>query len=282
MKQAESAGLTDIGRMRKENQDVFFLDDGIGLYVVADGMGGHRAGETASRMVVATLRDSFAAPGGQDGDASGDITLSPEANRLSRAIAAANHAVRQASLKNPAFQGMGSTLSAILLADGTIIGANVGDSPIYLIHENTIQEISEPHTLAAELAAAPPGEAIASDPQHHHILTRAIGAKDEVSAHICEFHGFPGDILVMGSDGLTNKVTREEILESAVSRPPEKACRHLVMLANERGGEDNITILIAKIRPPFGYKPIVKMLIHFFKKVFPGFRNRPAITQRSV
>ena len=264
-----SAGLTDVGRTRKENQDAFSLDDGRSLYVVTDGMGGHRAGEIASRLVVEAFRRFFA--GKIEGSPlPHDPSLSTDANHLLGAIHAANRTIHRASLKSEDFQGMGATVSAVLFSDGTVAAANVGDSPIYLIHRKTIQEISEPHTLAAEYA---PQDAAELPPDYHHILTRAVGIEETVTAHVCELSIFPGDILVLASDGLSNMVPPEEILAAALAHPPEAACRYLTALANDRGGEDNITIVIAAVSPG-AFRKGGGLFIHFMKRLFPGFENR--------
>ena len=275
MNQVESAGLTDIGRKRKVNQDAFFLDDRLGLYVVADGMGGHKAGEVASQIVVETLREEMAGPENPGEVFHPDASLSPTAARLLKAIELANLNVRQKSRNNEAFQGMGSTVSAILLSGHTVIAANVGDSPIYLIQRNHIEEISVPHTLAAAQAAGEIEGDSRPDEAAHHILTRAIGTQHSVTPHICEIQGFPGDILVACSDGLSNKASKAEISSAARSMPPDKACRHLVALANERGGGDNITVLITRIKSGgFINSPALKPVVRFFRCVFSGFRNK--------
>ncbi len=275
MKQIESAGLTDIGRKRKINQDAFFLDDRLGLYVVADGMGGHKAGEVAARMVVENLRDSMALPPSEDTMPLEDDSLSPMAGRLLEAIHVANRNVYRASLEDETLQGMGSTGSAVFLTDSTIIGANVGDSPIYLIHRNHINEISMAHTLEAQLAATGANENRKLDRAAHHILTQAIGTRETVDPYLCEIQCFPGDMVVIGSDGLSNKVAKEEINHAARSMPLPQACHHLVAMANERGGEDNITVLIARIGSAgFLNNPVIKPFIHFFRSAFAGFRNK--------
>lgn len=274
MNRVESAGLTDTGRKRDINQDAFFLNDRAGLYIVADGMGGHKAGDVASRMVVETLRDSLTGPEKIPVSDYSDAALSTEANRLQSAIQLANRNVYKASRKHDDFRGMGTTVSAVYISGDTIIGANVGDSPIYLIHRNQINEISESHTLAAENTMSGPNGESRPDEAAHHILTRAIGVDETVTAHICEIHRFSGDILVIGSDGLSNKVSREEINAAAQSMPPPKACRHLVALANERGGEDNITVLIAKIGyTAFVNHPVSKSVIAFFRRILSVLRN---------
>jgi protein phosphatase len=275
MNRVESAGLTDIGRKRKINQDSLFLDDRMGLYVVADGMGGHKAGEVASRIVVETLRNSMTTPGNRSHHCPEDASLSPAAGRLMASIHLANQDVYQASREDSDLQGMGSTVSAVFLSDGTIICANVGDSPIYLIQRDQIEEISESHTLAAERAASDTDVPDNLREAAHHILTQAIGVGETVNPHICEVQGLPGDILVIASDGLSNKVTKEEICEAARSMDPGEACRHLVALANERGGEDNITVLIGKSKSSgLSNKPFIGPFINFFRNAFAGFRDK--------
>jgi len=274
MNRIESAGLTDVGRKRKINQDSLFLDDSLGLYVVADGMGGHNAGEVASRMVVEIISSSMAGSKRDSAAVPGDDSLSPEANRLLHAVYLANHEVYRTSLENEAYRGMGSTVSAICFIDKTVVAANVGDSPIYLIRGGFINEISEPHTLAAEQSEGASPGAVQTDEALNHILTRAIGPRETVAAHICELQVFKGDILVIGSDGLSNKVKKEEISKTVRTMPPREACRCLVALANERGGEDNITVLIARIESAaFGNNRFVKLLIGFLGRALFAFRK---------
>jgi PPM family protein phosphatase len=271
----ESAGLTNIGRRRKINQDALLLDDQLGLYVVADGMGGHKAGEIASRIVVESLGDSMGNPAYDSDMMHPDDSFSPEANRLLSAIQNANRNVFRSSRENNEYKGMGSTVSVVYLQDNSIIGANVGDSPIYLIHRKQIEEISVPHTLAAEQAAT--GTNGITQPLHSlsHILTRAMGTHDSVDVHLCEIQRFKGDILVIGSDGLSNKVSREEISKAAQTLPPAEACKHLVSMANQRGGEDNITVIVIKIgHVASRLNSVVKLLMRFVGKVFPVFPKK--------
>ena len=159
MIEIESAGLTDVGMRRKGNEDALFLDDNLGLYVVADGMGGHQAGEIASQLVVKTISDYILQSKNDDLDRENislDKTLSSEANRLLSSIRLSNKVVHEASLDNDACRGMGSTVSAVYFTDGTFIVANVGDSPIYLIRDGKIKLISVLHTVLAEQAAIYP------------------------------------------------------------------------------------------------------------------------------
>ena len=264
----ESAGLTDVGRRRKNNEDALFLDDKQQLYVVADGMGGHQAGEVASGIVVETLWDyikRFDDETGVEELADPDESLSKEANRLLSGIYLANKSIYQAAQGKEEYQGMGSTVSSVYFTANTLIAANVGDSPIYLVHDGSIEQLSVPHTVLAEQAALDPEGAQQLSGEFKHMLTRAMGVEETVKADISEIQCFKGDMLVISSDGLTEMVNKEEIHEVLKKERPEKACRTLVNMANERGGKDNITVIVLKVKkmtsPSGGF-------FHFFSKLF--------------
>ncbi len=247
----ESANITDRGKKRKVNEDALIIEDTLGLYVVADGMGGHQAGDIASRLVVETMADYVQKFSESDDDRqTGDFdeTLSREANRLLAGIRMSNQAVHEAALGNRSYRGMGSTVSAVYLTDSTLIAANVGDSPIYLVRDGKIKLLSVPHTLLAEQVAYLPGNTEKLGLEFRHVLTRAVGTEKSVKADICEIQCFKDDILVISSDGLSDKAAPEEILELAGNNEPETACQKLVKLANDRGGDDNVTAVVLKIK----------------------------------
>jgi len=237
----ESAGISDIGRKRASNEDRVFIDDQQGLYLVADGMGGHQAGEIASSLVVKSIRDFLTDPAARPGTAQNTGLLSVEAGRLLAGIEWSNRVVYEAAAAHDAYRGMGSTVAAVYLANDTVIAANVGDSPIYLIRNGKIDLLSVAHTLQAAAA----GEAHAAF--MGNVLTRAVGPRDTVEADICELNCFKGDTLVICSDGLSTKVAPAEIMSVASSHPPTQACRALVNLANERGGDDNISAVVLQV-----------------------------------
>lgn len=247
----ESAGITDVGKKRKGNEDSFFIDDDLGLFVVADGMGGHLAGEVASRLAVETIHDymqRFKNGGEVEELDDGYKAFSKESNRILSSISLANQGIYGVSRNKEAYRGMGCTLSAVYSADNSIIAANVGDSPIYLVHEGSIELISVLHTVRAEQRLLDPEGAEKLGKQFDHMLTRALGTEEEVEADSCEIQVFKNDILVISSDGLTDKVSQEEIFDVVVRERPDKACRTLVNMANERGGDDNITVIVLKVR----------------------------------
>ena len=251
MIEIESAGLTDVGMKRKDNEDALFLDDALGLYVVADGMGGHRAGEIASQLVVKTISEYIQKSknngSGREYQPS-DRTLSSEANELLCGIRLSNKVVHEASLDNDACRGMGSTVSAVYFTDGTFIVANVGDSPIYLIRDGKIKLISVLHTVLAEQAAINPENAEKLGMEFRHVLTRAMGTEETVRADIYEIQCFKGDVLVISSDGLSDKASPDEIMTLVNQNELDTACRRLVKLANDRGGDDNVTTIVLKVK----------------------------------
>lgn len=251
MVKIESAGISDIGRRREQNEDSLFFDDGLGLYVVADGMGGHNAGEVASKLVVETIRDFIqqnhtGSP--VEEQVNVDADLSKEARQLLAGIHLSNRIVHETASSNEAYKGMGSTVSAVYFTEKSFIVAHVGDSLIYLIRDGEIELLSVPHTLVAEQAELDPENAELLWNDFKHVLTRAMGVDSSVKADINEVPFFKDDILVISSDGLTDKTTPEEMLELVYNRRSETACQGLVDLANARGGDDNITAIVLKVK----------------------------------
>ena len=235
-----------MGKKREENEDRYLVDDEQRLYLVADGMGGHLAGEVASSMVVQTIGECMLPESTAEALEEDDETLSGDANRLLAGIRAANRAVVERARQEEQCRGMGSTVAAIYYADSTIIAANLGDSPIYLVRRGGIEPLYVPHTLVAEQAAIDPERAKLLEERFHHVITRAIGVAEEAFPDVCEVPFFPGDIIILCSDGLSNMVSPEEICDIVGNNNPEAACRLLVDLANERGGDDNITVIVLK------------------------------------
>jgi serine/threonine protein phosphatase PrpC len=247
----ESAGISDVGKKRKGNEDSLFLDDTLGLYVVADGMGGHRAGEIASQLVVKTISEYIQqSKNNGDGKKNNILnkTLSREANQLLTGIQLSNEVVHEASLEDEACRGMGSTVSAVYFSNGTFIVANVGDSPIYLIRDGKIKLISVIHTVLAEQTAIDPANAEKLGMEFRHVLTRAMGTERSVKTDIYEIQCFKNDIIVISSDGLSDKASPNEILKLVNQNGLDTACQQLVKLANDRGGDDNVTTIVLKVK----------------------------------
>lgn len=247
----ESAGISDVGRKRKNNEDAFHIDDASQLYVVADGMGGHRAGEVASMLVVETIRDFMARSREDhllDQSTATDATLSADANRLISGIRLANQGVHDIANRKQRYRGMGSTVSAALFTDDTLIVANVGDSPVFIVHNGDIEQLSVTHTVVSEQAAIDPDASRQFGEEYRHMLTRAMGIEPSVEPDITEIPYFKGDKVVISSDGLTDMVLPREILEIVDRHPIRDACQRLVEMANERGGDDNITVIALHVK----------------------------------
>jgi protein phosphatase len=244
----------------------------MGLYVVADGMGGHNAGEVASRLVVQTIRDYLNQNPAADPlqkTVNTDGRLSKEARRLLAGIHLSNRVVHQAALQNELYRGMGSTVSAVYVTDKTFIVANVGDSLVYLVRKGQIKLLSVPHTLVAEQAELDPDNAELLWRDFKHVLTRAMGVDPSVKADVNEIPFFRDDTLVISSDGLTDKATPEEILGLVDDQRSDQACRKLVDLANARGGDDNITAIVLKIKSDANHNRCIsawlkKTILKFF------------------
>jgi protein phosphatase len=276
----ESAGITDRGKKRQANEDSLFLEDTLGLYVVADGMGGHLAGEVASKLVVETIGD-YIKSCQENAEAENPIcydeTLSKEANRLLSGIQLSNKVVHEAARGNSSYRGMGSTVSAVYFTDGTLIAANVGDSPIYLIRDGNVKLLSVPHTVLAEQAALNPENAAKLGMEFRHVLTRAMGTEESVKADIYEIQCFKDDILVISSDGLSDKAAPDEIQKLVDGNGSDAACQRLVDLANDRGGDDNVTAIVLKVKMVKNTPMKFQRLVATAKRIFFRLINKNQI-----
>ena len=276
----ESAGITDRGKKRPGNEDSLFLEDSLGLYVVADGMGGHLAGEVASKLVVDTMGNYIKSSQENTEDEKPvycSETLSKEANRLLSGIHLSNTAVHEAARVNSSYRGMGSTVAALYFTEDTFIAANVGDSPIYLIRDGNIKLLSVPHTVIAEQAALDPANADRLGNEFRHVLTRAMGTEASVKADIYEVQCFREDILVISSDGLSDKASPEEIQQLVNGNGSDAACRRLVDLANDRGGDDNITAIVLKVKMVNNTRMKLERVVAMAKRIFYKITNKSKI-----
>ena len=248
----DSAGHTDVGQKRKGNEDAFLIDDQLQLYVVADGMGGRKAGEVASRLVVETIRKTMqklASTENPDQMVGVDRNLSSQANQLVYAIRRANLKTYEYAQNDQSCKGMGSTVSAVCFSDTHIIVSNVGDSPIYLVRDGRAEVVSTIHTVMAEQEALAPEGGLKLCQQYLHMITRAMGIGETVNPDTTEIIFQEGDVLVICSDGLSDKAFPDEICEIVENNVPQKSCHKLVAMANERGGDDNITVIVLHLGP---------------------------------
>ena len=228
-------GKTDRGLVRKENEDAFCIEEDLGLLAIADGMGGHASGEVASKMAIEILKE-FLEKEGQ-----------PLPERLSSGIKLANRTIYEAAQSQSQLNGMGTTLTALQLDGNRLSIAHVGDSRAYLIRGGVIEQITDDHTIVSEQVARgmmTKEEAARSDMRN--ILSRALGIASEVDVE--ELTVSEGDQLVLCSDGLSELISKDEILSEVQStKRPDLACNELVNLANQRGGEDNVTVIVAHL-----------------------------------
>ena len=241
-------GKTDPGRVRAGNEDFIYFSPRIGLAVVADGMGGHAAGETASRLAVGVLRDHYSRDPLETKTV--DSSRSRATNRLGDAVGRANRRVFEASQKAAELQGMGTTIAAAALNGNQLSFAHVGDSRIYLVRSGSITQLTEDHSLCSQPSAeGRPASRQAGDAGMSHILTRALGVASNVRADLGELTVLQGDMLILCTDGLYNMVSDEEILEVAIrAGNVQAACEILVDTANDNGGPDNISVIVGFVR----------------------------------
>jgi protein phosphatase len=245
------AGLSDIGRRRVSNEDAFGVDEELGLYVVADGMGGHAAGEIASREAVDTVismvrRERAVAQAVAAGDRDPE-TLRRLSRALEAAIQAATYMVFAIAENEPEQRGMGTTLSALLLCEGLGVVAQVGDSRVYRVREGATQRLTEDHTLVAwQLKQGIISPAEAERSPHKNVITRAVGSRDYVQVDTSTFDVMPADRFLVCSDGLHGYLVDDEIA-GMMDGPVDIVAKGLVELANTRGGRDNITAVVVGV-----------------------------------
>jgi serine/threonine protein phosphatase PrpC len=178
--------------------------------------------------------------------------FSEAASRLVYSVLVANKRTFEHAQSHPECKGMGSTLSAVLVGDRHLVVCNVGDSPVYLVRNGSVDTLSTPHTVMAEQETLAAGSGRPIDKQFLHMITRAMGVGQTVQPDVKEVPYGPGDAVVICSDGLSDKAFPEEIAEIVAGNPPQAACEALVALANERGGDDNITVIVVRLDPGTG------------------------------
>lgn len=235
---------TDVGRRRQLNEDTVFAADG--LFIVCDGMGGHNAGEVASRLATDAIAD-FVRRSESDPDLTWPCGFDPQrsddANRLGTAIKLANRTVFQAALTSDEYRGMGTTVVAALIspARAEMTYGHVGDSRIYLISGATITQLTTDDSLAS---LAPTDET----PVMKNVLTKALGVSEDVEFDVTGLELRAGDLVLLCSDGLTNMLPDPVIVDIVTAHASnlEEACRRLVADANAQGGRDNISVLLVR------------------------------------
>lgn len=241
---ARAAGLSDVGRCRKVNQDQFLLDSSIGLYAIADGMGGHAAGEVASDLAINALAGSL-----RNHKETGGGPWTPEraAELLREALNDGNRKICESVVNRVEWRGMGTTMVALVLAGETAVIGHVGDSRAYLLRDGELRQLTSDHSWVNEqvkLGLLTPEQAYRHPMRN--IVTRALGNQPAVEVDVILEAVRSDDIFALCSDGLSGMVSDEEIAEilNKHGDVPRDACLKLVDQANTHGGEDNVTVIV--------------------------------------
>jgi PPM family protein phosphatase len=246
--------LTDVGRKRKGNEDSHFVNPEQNLFVVADGMGGHAAGEVASRIAVESINEFVCLTGGDE-----EITwpfgldenISYDGNRLKTAIRFANKRVIEATREKTEYEGMATTVAAVLVDDAVANLGHVGDSRVYLFRDGGVRQLTSDHSWVNEQLLS---GVISADQARSHplrnVVTRALGGKADLQVEMQVHKIEPGDVLMLCSDGLTTMLPDDEMgkLVKEAGDDLREAAESLVAAANDRGGEDNITVLLLRFQ----------------------------------
>jgi protein phosphatase len=248
----EAYGRTDVGRRRKVNEDSFLVSPETSLYAVCDGMGGHNAGEVASRMAIETI-SAFITRSAVEKEITWpwglDANLSFDANRLKTAIRLANARVFQAADNREELTGMGTTVVTALVSGETMTVGSAGDSRCYLVRGGELKQLTRDDSWVS--AALGEGILNSDDVERHplrNVITKAVGARDAIDLDVLEHDLEPGDLVMLCSDGLHGMINDQEITKilQASSGSLEAASAQLVEAANEAGGRDNITVVLLR------------------------------------
>lgn len=252
--QITSCGMTDVGVKRTNNEDNYLINDELSLFVVCDGMGGHVGGEFASAIAVNTVEEVLTSMEFQPEDLEveeADNPIEVTREKLRYAVRLAGKRIFEKALEEPEYKGMGTTCLALLVANGNAFVAHVGDSRGYLVREGRIEQLTEDHSLVNEKIKA--GLLTPEQAKNHklkNIITRSLGYMEDVEVDIQVRAVRRDDRYVLCSDGLSNLVDTGEIGEAVLDFRPQDSSRRLVELACERGGDDNITVIVARVDNP--------------------------------
>lgn len=235
-----SCAISDVGRKRQKNEDSYLINDDLSLFVVADGMGGHAGGEYASRIAILTIEEMFRTHKGN--------TKLPGEDVIQKSIMDAGAKIVAKAEEDKALRGMGTTVIALHMDGKRALLGHVGDSRAYLYRDGILEQLTEDHSLVNEQVKS--GLITAEEAKTHqfkNIITRSVGVTPEVEVDVVTKKLRPGDAYLLCSDGLSNLVDAKEMEKELRDREPLLAAKNLVDLANKRGGDDNITLVLVEV-----------------------------------
>jgi PPM family protein phosphatase len=248
----EAFGQTDVGRRRKLNEDNFLVDTEAGLFAVCDGMGGHNAGEVASKIAIETL-GAFIRRSHKEKEITWpyglDVNLSFDGNRIKTAVKLANKKVFKAADNREDYTGMGTTAVAALISDNLLTVGSAGDSRCYVLSAGALRQITRDDSWVS--AAWAEGILAAEEIERHplrNVITKAVGAKEDIDIDVVEHKLSVGDIALICSDGLHGMINDQKILEVLTPAPTslEDGASRLIEAANEAGGKDNVSVVLVR------------------------------------
>ncbi len=248
----EAFGQTDVGRRRKLNEDNFLVDTEAGLYAVCDGMGGHNAGEVASKIAIETL-GAFIRRSHKEKEITWpyglDVNLSFDGNRIKTALKLANKKVFKAADNREDYTGMGTTAVAAVVSGNLITVGSAGDSRCYVFAAGKLTQLTRDDSWVS--AAWAEGILTADEIERHplrNVITKAVGAKEDIEINVVEHKLVPGEVAMVCSDGLHSMINDEAILAAVTPFPQglEEAAGKLIAAANEAGGKDNVSVVLLR------------------------------------
>jgi serine/threonine protein phosphatase PrpC len=236
-----SCAISDVGRKRQKNEDSYLINGELNLFIVADGMGGHAGGEFASRIAITTIEDRFSEnANGNSNKENKDV--------IKTSIHDASAKIIEKAEEDQSLKGMGTTVICLNIHDKKSIIGHVGDSRGYLFRDGILEQLTEDHSLVNEQIKS--GLITEEEAKHHafkNIITRSVGVTAQVEVDIVEKKVKNGDFLVLCTDGLSNLIEQSEMEHELREHEPIIAAKRLVDLANSRGGDDNITLIIVEV-----------------------------------
>ena len=264
--------MTDVGKVRALNEDNLSVVENLGLFMVADGLGGQNAGEVASKMAVDTIQSHL---NYKKNPLVGEYKeeFSQDTNRMLSGISLTNSAIYEAGQRNSEQQGMGTTISSVFINGDVMSLAHVGDSRIYRIRGERLERLTMDHSLVEEqLRRGLITEAEAAESKNKNVITRALGAEETIEIDADEEVLLDRDKILLCTDGLTDMVGDEEILRMILRNgdDPQKACEELVDVANGKGGMDNITVVLLHCEKDEGEASLLERI---FLSITGGLRK---------